>query len=333
MGIEVQEQLYKTLADSEIKVDKAIKELSIWRYPFQTILCSALFNAEKISFDNDGDSAVDYLGRVAEVYKSMREHAADGFDMTTTEALLKGVDDPEFFEDLNRLYLYGHFSMIMPQIHRNVFMVTRVTENSFKLTFKSKELEQAELKDRILGVLPEQFSMEFPRKAFLEKYLEQRLASGQIELCQADQPWIDELYRHHMVTQQRIELLADDILLEHLGFSNGDYNQFTAAIKAFSDFSIYLGRAFKLSAESTTGEEAELFMGEYMENVVCTLNYTFFDNTRQLSGLHEDKFKALLGYFAQHYQQPETYQVKSYSSCGDGYFPPFELGKKVVVFS
>ena len=175
--------------------------------------------------------------------------------------------------------------------------------------------------------------MEFPRKAFLEIYLEQRLASGQVGLCQSDQPWIDELYRHHLATQQRIELLSDGILLEHLGFSNVDYNQFTAAIKAFADFSIYLGRAFKLSAESNNGEKAELYMSEYMENVVCTLNYAFFDSTRQLSGLQENKFKALLAYFAQCYEQPEAYHVTSYAACGDGYLPPFELGKKAVVFS
>jgi hypothetical protein len=333
MNQNLQEELNQALKDAEVRIDKEIEQLSLWKYPFQTIFSTVLYQVEKIDFDDTGDSAGDYLGRIAELHKVIQMRAAKAEEMTTTNALLTSIDDLEFFEDIRRLYKYGHFSMIMPQVHRKVFQITKDDENSFRLTYPSKEFEQAELKDKILGVLSEQFSHEFLNNEAMDRYLVQRIDSGETVLCEKDQPWIEELYLHHMYTQFRVEVLTDDILTPHLGFSNMEYNQFVAAFKAFCDFSIALGRAFNRAAEATEDRnKAELFMSEYMENVVCSLNQLFLEQTKPLCGLQDDSFKAILGYFAQKYENT-AYQINCYSACGDGYLPPFELTKNQVIFS
>ena len=105
------------IIEIEKNLDKKVVELSIYKESFQSIYSVLLFTAESIDFKGDVDTAMDYLGRTSLIYPIIKKYAQNSGTETTTQSILK-TGSIEYLEDINFLIAYAHFSMLMPQIHK-----------------------------------------------------------------------------------------------------------------------------------------------------------------------------------------------------------------------
>lgn len=321
------------IKEKETQIDLELKNLGIWKENFQAVYLSLLYNAEYIDYKGSGDSPMDYFARIASMYKMLASDTVPSAIEGTWSAISTVQDKQQFSKDVQVLYAYSHFSMIMPQIHRGVFRVAERHDNTFKLDYRSKATEEAEIKDKLLSILSQQMSIQFPQIKALRAYLQTKVKIKNMEINEMDNNWIGGMYNHHLQHMHRVHVLTDDVLEQTLGFNNQDYKQFTAALVAFSEFLIELGRTHMDAVDNSHPEDANLHAGEHMEWTACSLDYAVLDTTRNLSGLAEDKFNTLLSYYSQIYDKAKDPKYVSRAMCGDGFLPPFLLGENTVMFS
>lgn len=332
-----QNKFYELLKEKEQLIDTEIEALSLWKYSFQTVYLNLLYLAEKVDIDGNGDSAMDYFARTAAIFGLVRDKC-QGHDSygTTWNALSQTLKDKQFFVDMETLYAYGHFSMLMPQIHRTVFQIDKKSETSFNLSFQTAEMLEAEKKDRLLSILSQQLSIQYIRQRELDQYFMEKIKIGNTELEDYDIHWMTDMYQFNIKHRYRTEILSDAVLSETIGITNADYDHFCSSIRACSDFLLTFGRAFKTLSDKISDEqkeEKEQLFGEYLEWTTCTLMYQILEIMIDLSGLSETKFKTLLSYYCQIYIGVPDTSYSENAFCGDGYLPPFLLMPERVIFS
>jgi len=325
--------LNSLLKESEKQIDEQLKNLSIWGNTFQAVYLSLLYNAEIFDKSGSGDSAMDYFGRTAELYKLLVKNTVPS-DMPGSWASMSTVNDREqFADDVQALYVYSHFCMIMPQIHREVFSVSEVDGKSFKLDYRKEKTKEAETKDKLLSVLSQQMAIQFPDTQVLRRYLVEKVRMKDFEVGDKDYLWIKSMYVHHYRTMCRVQILTDEVLELHLHFSNNDYRHFTAVIVAFSDFFIELGRSCRDAVDEQNLAEADTLVQQHIEWTACSLEYGVLDNMRIICGLQEERFNTLLSYYSQIYGVAQDPKYVSRAMCADGFLPPFVLTGSSVMFS
>lgn len=327
------EDLTEILKSTERILDEKLQGLSIWKHNFQTIFCSLLYYAEKIDFDANDDTTVDYLSRISVLWKTISQLSVKAEISSTVEALMSSNNDEQFLADLNFLYQYGHFAMLMPQIHRDVFAIEK-KEECFILSYKTPESTAAELKDKVLSCLAQENTFSLRFESQLKLYLYKKILSGNFDIDAKDGFWINRIYEHHLTYSHRNEVLPDEIAKEHLGFTNADFDRFWAGMKAMGDFMHLLGRTFKGEAVQHL-ETQEFFISEHIEWSVCTHDLmSFFGNVKKITGLGDKEFNAILSYYCLIYERPENQEITSRAFCkDDGFFPPFTLTKHHVIYS
>ena len=75
----------ENLIEIENQIDKLLEDLSIWKLSFQDIYSTLLLMTEKIDYDGDKDTAMDYLSRISLIYPIIKKLAQNiEIESTTT---------------------------------------------------------------------------------------------------------------------------------------------------------------------------------------------------------------------------------------------------------
>jgi hypothetical protein len=322
------------LVEIEKQIDSLLEELSIWKLSFQDIYSTLLLMTEKIDYDGDKDTAMDYLSRISLIYPTIKKLAQDIEIESTTTSILK-TGNKQFLEDISFLIAYAHFSLLMPQIHRNVLSVNQVSEFCFELDFANDNIKNSELIDKLYSTISLQISFSSKEIDNIKLHTDKKAKERENNFDGYDFQLINKLFEHHKKFFINIQVLPDDIIESKLGFNHNDFILFSSALKAYSDYFIILARSYKeqINEEQYSPEENDKLMSEYMEWSVCCLKYQALGWFLGTSGLKKDKFDVILSYFIDIYSNKTGIQLIENSSCGDGYLPPITLIEKSIIFS
>jgi len=324
----------ENLVEIEKQIDSLLEDLSIWKLSFQDIYSTLLLVTEKIDYDGDKDTAMDYLSRISLIYPTIKKLAQDIEIESTTTSILK-TGNNQFLEDINFLIAYAHFSLLMPQIHRNVLSVNQVSEFCFELDFANDNIKKSELIDKLYSTISLQISFSSKELDNIKLHTDKKVKERENNFDGYDFQLINKLFEHHKKFFINIQVLPDDIIESKLGFNHNDFILFSSALKAYSDYFIILARSYKeqINEEQYSPEENDKLMSEYMEWSVCCLKYQALGWFLGTSGLKKDKFDVILSYFIDIYSNKTGIQSIENSSCGEGYLPPITLIEKSIIFS
>ncbi|MDX6187824.1 hypothetical protein SGQ83_00540 [Flavobacterium sp. Fl-318] len=324
----------ENLVEIEKQIDTLLEELSIWKLSFQDIYSTLLLMTEKIDYNGDKDTAMDYLSRISLIYPTIKKLAQDIEIESTTTSILK-TGNKKFLDDINFLIAYAHFSLLMPQIHRNVLSVNQVSEFCFELDFANENIKNSELIDKLYSTISLQISFSSKELDNIKLHTDKKAKEREYNFNGSDFQLINKLFEHHKKFFMNIQVLPDEIIESKLGFNHSDFILFSSALKAYSDYFIILARSYKeqINEEQYSPEENDKLMSEYMEWSVCCLKYQALGWFLGTSGLNKDKFDVILSYFIDIYSNETGIQLIENSSCGEGYLPPITLIEKSIIFS
>lgn len=325
----------EALKREELLIDKKMKELKLWQRSFQTNICNSFLLVEQSDYSNSPDKSYNFISRLSALYDIIEKRSRKEKLTDTTTALMTTAGDISYLKELNQLYAYGHFCMLMPQLHRDIFKVELKANNFYSLRYRSDALEQAETKDKILSTLAQQITIPFSDLQDLRDYTDLKAARKIFDLTNYDEGMLKVLFNHHKQSFRRVLVLEDAYLIESLGFTNKDYKQFSAGLLAMSEFFLELSRSFRRAAESSNDlDEADMLMREYLDWSVCTLDIKILDSLRVLTELDQVVFDRLLCYYILDYEKnTNTAVTESKTLPKDGYFPPLILAGDSVIFS
>lgn len=322
----------QTLINIEKHLDEKARNLSIYGSGFQSVYSSILFAAETIDYKGDKDTSMDYLGRTSLIYPLIKKQSARIETLNTTEALLKLQENPKFIDEINFLNAYAHFSMLMPQIHRGTLIVKSIDQNRIVLDFPNENVLKSEVIDKLYTAqsLPISFSSdEIFRRT--KELTDKKAQNRNFDINNEDFALIKGIYRFHLYTQVNVEVLSS---YDVLGFSNDEYLQFIASLKAFSYFFIALGRSYKDQVKDNNSEEInDRLMSEYMEWSICCLKFDVVHWFSEIAELAHEKFMLILSYFIDIYTHNPQQKIESNSFAGEGFLPPVTLLGDSILFS
>lgn len=311
----------------EKELDEKITNLSIWKLPYQHILTVLLYNVENIDFSNRGDTAMDYLGRLSHIYPLIKKYAKESNLVNSSQAL---VETTSYMEDINFLNAYAHFCQLMPQIHRGTITAINIKEKKITLDYPSDEIKHSELIDRLYSYISLHVIYSFNNFKGLEKYTDAKVSSGETNINANDLAWIKNIYTHHKHYFFNVQILPDKVFKESLGFTYKQYISYSAALRAFSDYFITLGRSYRKLA---IAKKSDNLMNEYFEWSVCCLNFKFLGFFQGMSGLQREVFDKILTFHLNIISNTTGETFKSKGFCGDGFCPPITLLQNSIIFS
>jgi len=319
------------IIEIEKELDDKISKLSIFNLPFQTVYSILLYTAETIDLKGKSDTASDYLSRLSLIYNIVKKNSKKSVLVNTTEAL--SLLNESYIEDINFIVAYAHFSMLMPQIHRDSLTVKSIENNEIKLIFKNQELENSELIDKLYSVISIPISFNSNNKELHSNTLK-KAENRDYNINADDFILIEKLYKHHLNYTFNVKTLSDTLLNSKLGFTNTEYHKFVASFKAFSDYFISLARNYKNQINtSNSKQDNEKLMLEYSEFSVCCLTFKTLGWFIAISGLSKQKFDLILSYFLDIYSDNTGENFISNSFVGDGYQVPITLMDTSIIFS
>jgi len=265
------------------------------------------------------------------IYPLLKKHSKIAEEDSTTASILK-TSSHGHMADINFLSAYAHFSMLMPQIHRDTLVVTEASENKFKLDFPSEAIRDSEIIDKLYCTLT--LPVSFKNDSGLQEYTNRKAQNRDNSITESDLVIIKSVFEHHLQNSVNIEVLPNEVLTGHLGFSVEDCAKFSASLKAFSDFFICLARSYnQLANDISSDKEKEGLMAEYFEWSVCCLKYQFLGCFLAISEVSKSSFENLLSYFIDEYSNKTGINFHSNSFVGEGFLPPITLIGSSILFS
>lgn len=144
-------ELKDRMIEIEAELDEKIKHLQIWELPFQTILSWLLLSIDSVGRNKGLDTAVDYCSRLSYIYKIVEQNATKAGINSTTNSILSF--DPKYIPDINFLIAYAHFSLLMPQIRKDVMKIVSDNYKAIELDYLTQATEDAEVLDRLYSYI------------------------------------------------------------------------------------------------------------------------------------------------------------------------------------
>ncbi|SDG82285.1 hypothetical protein SAMN04488062_102269 [Flavobacterium omnivorum] len=321
------------MIEIEIELDEKIKNLSIWNLSFQSILSVLLFTAENIDIKGDNDTAMDYISRLSLIFPLIKKYAQKE-EITTTSISITKTGTKEYLEDVNFLISYAHFSMLMPQIHRETLITIKKSDNTFYLDFKNTDTLNSELIDKLYSFISLHFVLTFKDENEFKKYLNDKVISKNSQLNDVDFYWIKKIQEQYKKYFINIHVLPNEIFEDVTGATYDDYYSFIATLRAFSDYFINLARSYKNQiTDLNSHEENEILASEYLEWSTCCLDFKTIGLFIGISELEKNVFDKLFSFYINIIDNNTGEKYQSNAFCGDGYFPPITLIDKSIIFS
>ena len=317
----------------EQELDEKLKNLEIWKLPFQTILSWLLMTVDELDRSKGADTAIDYCSRLSYIYKYVKQYASNEPLNSTTNSILSF--DHKYIEDINFLIAYAHFSLLVPQVRRGVMRIVAANDNTVELDFVSQETEHAELIDRLYSYISLQAMVTYPKEEQLKSFLAKKADKISTSFNGEDAQWVKDMSEFFRQYHISVEVLPSNLLEEVLGFSFQDYLSFKGAVRGFGEYHLQLAKTFFAfaNAEKADPERADNLMSQYFENIVNCLDFKFVGFYMNISGLSKDKVLKLMSYYLSIYSNNTGENFVERGFSGEGFYPPFTLFDTHLIWS
>jgi hypothetical protein len=217
---------------------------------------------------------------------------------------------------LRFLLNFGHFSEVMPEVHRDYYAVSGDREIGFTLQHASPQVAADEARDILLTEFGGPFGFNAPAPAIDHRFDELALTAptfGPDLLALHDQ-----LYGFYERALVEPALVTDAGMIEAVGVTNEEFVRFRAAVYAVGDICRGLARA--LWRRVKAGNAGEAVEKELLEWVSVNWRADFLVSVlARLSALETPRVERLLEIYTLDLR-PESRRT---AHAGDGFMPPF----------
>lgn len=319
----------QAIIDVEKALDEKFNKLSIWELPFQSIISSLFFLAEELDNRHKGQ-AVEFISNLSLIYNKIKERTNNHTVLSTSESLNLVFEKCK--DDLNFIATYAGFASIMPDVHRGVLQVKKIDNDKFYLDYPDDETRKAEIIDRLYAGISRHVICSYPQEHdLLKEYTNKLAANNDNILYEADSELIESIYDFYKTYHLNIHVLPENILNTQLGFTYDEYYRFVASIQAYATFWKCLARSYNSLLNTP---EYSFKHQEYREWSACSLDHSTIMHTFiKTSQLEKDKFHKILSYYIDIIADKTKETYIQNGKFGDGFFPPFILLGKVLIFS
>jgi hypothetical protein len=316
----MKEEIFKIekILDAEFENLNIFKELS-----FQTIYSNLLYRAQRINI-NSKEEIIDDLHRISLIYYQLEELSKTKIYDNSSEALMCFNNDKHNV-DLEYIYSYAHFCMIMPQIHKNTFKVEAIEGNKIKIEYLDNETLYAEKIDRLYSSFssPLQFNL---KDKILEDLFHIIAFDNNLKL---EEKIIDKLYNFHFKQNIVSNLLPDSTLINNLNFDNSDANKVFAFLKTISEYHIRFSNFYFIKGKELESDE---LIDLHLKNSICLYQKNdFFQLISKYTEVKRDKITEILSYLTDIYASDDKSKTNTY--VGDGILAPLTNFEDKIVFS
>ncbi|MEJ7791986.1 MAG: hypothetical protein WKF65_08460 [Gaiellaceae bacterium] len=232
--------------------------------------------------------------------------------------------DPDASQ-LRLLLNYGHFSELMPEIHRDHYAVSGDRARGFTLRHASAEFAADEARDIMLTEFGGPFGIAAPPAAL----------DARFDALAATAPTFgadlfvlhDQLYAFYERALIEPPLLTDAGMRAAVGVDNAEFGRFRAAVYAIGDICRGLARALR---RVEAGDVDEAVEHELFEWISVNWRADFLVGVlAKLSGLPASQVEKLLEIYTLDLR-PDARRTKH---AGDGFLPPFTRLSDSYIFN
>jgi hypothetical protein len=308
------------LIELEVDLDEHVRELpAVTMRPVRALL-TALFVLINGQLNRVHDVSAAQRGLAAATRLSylvdglIDEMAVEPFGADATDCL-EGYHEVDHDASQLRLLLnYGHFSEVMPEVHRDYYAVSGDRAVGFKLQHASPEFAEHEARDILLTEFGGPFGFNAPPE------IDQRFdaLAATAPAYGADLILLqDQLYAFYEQALVEPALLTDAGMVVAAGLTNDEFVRFRAAVYTVGDICRGLARALWRRVEAGTADEA--VEKELVEWVSVNWRADYLVGVLvKLSRLEAARVEDVLNIY--------TLDLRPDSKCtahaGDGFLPP-----------
>ena len=314
----------------EGQVDAQIESLGILRCHQLAVLSSVYAGIRGIFAGNDslgrpadsdrGATAVNRMSHLAPLIigcptTPLLDSSYDAFDSLR--------DVPDWFEESQLLLKYGHFSELMPEVHKGYYDVRRISNREFDLVHPSPEFTAAEEQDILLSEISTPVLLQ--TRWATEQFDELLEESDEVLMAQLI-PLVALGYDRYRTAVLEVPLVSDDGLLETFGVSLDEFYRFRAAWIVWADVCIQMCDAAARATEREGRSEYRARQLAQWSTVLVYRNY-IEGSVRAIVEIGDHALDALMDIFLLGGLTGDD------ANYGDGFFPPFLAYDDRLVFS
>ena len=236
------------------------------------------------------------------------------------------------------LLTYGHFSELMPEVHKGYYTVTGNKQEGFRLRHRSPEFAGYEARDILLTELSLTFLGDPPPR-FTSRYDEIAKTAPAFDLAAMFRT-IQQLQEHFLRHVREAPILTEEGYKAALGVGREDFERFRATLLAYAEYCRGMADACTRRLHKRARmhrllrwkkpEKLTDVWNECIEWVSVCWKETFFLGTLQavakLPGPAIDRLMAL-------YTVDFRQGAGAGANAGDGFLPPFARLGKAFVFN
>lgn len=329
------EEAKEKLIELEVVLDQRARELPVINQRSVRALFAAfhvLINGQ-LNRDQDdpmaaGERGVAAAARLSYLVRDLIENMAiEPLGADGTDALEGYHEVDSDGSQLRFLLTYGHFSEVMPEMHRGYFAVSGDRDSGFTLRHASPAFAEHEVRDIMLTEFGGPFGFAVAPAAIDEEF-DALVATAPVLPADGLIAMHERLYGFYLKALTEPALLTDPGMVAATGATNDEFDRFRAAVYAVGDFCRGIARALGRRVEAGgAGEEVEK---EWLEWITVNWKADFVIGVlRQLSGLDVAQVEKLLDI----YTLDLRCGVKKTAHAGDGYLPPFLRLSESFIFN
>jgi hypothetical protein len=324
----------------ELKYDSLVEQLDILKLPVRALLASMHLLADNLFYGTRMNSAnplahpprpeagLNLASRFSHLIRLLQRCPTEPLGMDADNAINALLCEDPSGQEFPMLVNYGHFSDLMPEVHRGYYLVEGDEESGFVLSHPSAEFAHHEALDIILAELSLSMLLNSSETAFSSLF-DGLAETAPLADALAMEQALRALNGHYRRYFNEPPYLTEDGYRAACGVGSEDFARFRAALLAMSDYAIGLSAALDRRIR-TEGDPGNVIWKEMLEWIsVCWTEQGFLGFLKALSGLEDTKLDRLVNLFSGDFRTG----MQSHAHARDGFFPPLARLETCFLYS
>ena len=314
----------------EGQVDAAIQDSPLLRLPRRSVLTMIYliihqcFHGDLMGSENgDPEVGAAIINRLSLVAHLLLRCPIEPFGADAGDAMSPFEVAPELTHEVIRLFTYGHFSELMPEVRRGYYEVHRLGPSNFELVHSNELFTHFEEVDTLLSEVAIPFFATMPEPS--EELVESAFQLDDV----TDADSLIELYAaafaHTYLTTHELPLLSDAGYQSIIGVSFDQFRRFQASWAAWTHVAYLASERFRRAIVEQGGPDENRDLHTlWLEWIAVNFTTEFLESACiPVSGLDVPTFRRLAS----------LYTLSADSKPGDGFFPPLLRHRKSTFFN
>jgi hypothetical protein len=318
----------------ESELDDRIRSLPIWKLPIRAVLTAVhavidnLFNGSRNNQEVSPrpEAGASAGGRLSYLVPLLLTCPSEPIGANGADALAAVQEVDTDGAQRKALLTYGHFSEVMPEVHRGYYSVQGDATTGFTLKHATQNFAEYEVQDIVLNEISLSFVAASPS---MDKSLfDQQAKTAPKSDLGLESQILTSVYEYYRTRLSEPPILTEAGYVQATGASRDEFERFRAALFAIADYCKGIAEAL------TRRLQQEGFPDTVWEELLewLSVNWTesfFVGRLKVMTGLEFDLLNRLLSTFSLDFRA--TKKLKH--QAGDGFFPPLAKLEEAYLFN